>query len=116
MEKMILVYITCKGKDEAEKIGRHLMQKRLAPCFNIIPGMYSECFWPPKTGEIEKANETILLVKTLENKFSGIETEVQKIHSDTTLCIFAIPISQVSVKYYQWLKDEIKEGSILRTK
>jgi periplasmic divalent cation tolerance protein len=107
MEKMIVIYITCKGDAEANKIGKHLMTKRLAPCFNILPGMYSECFWPPKTGEIEKANETILLVKTLEDKFVEIENEVRKLHSDKVPCIFAIPITKVSEKYYQWLKDEL---------
>ena len=104
---MIVIYITCKSKTEALKIGRTLMQKRLATCFNIIPGMYPECFWPPKTGEIEKADECVLLVKTLESKFPDIETEIRKLHSDKTPCIFAIPVSQVSEKYYTWLESEL---------
>jgi periplasmic divalent cation tolerance protein len=108
MNHMILIYITCKGRDEAEKIGKAIMSERLAPCFNIIPGMYSECFWPPKTGNIEQADESVLLVKTLEAKFTEIETEVRKLHSDNTPCIFAIPISQVSDKYLTWLINELK--------
>jgi periplasmic divalent cation tolerance protein len=107
MTDMILVYITCKSNSEAEKIGRHLMDMRLAPCFNILPGANSSCFWPPKTGEIENATETILLIKTLENRFLKIVKEVSKIHSDDTPCIFAIPIKQVSDKYFKWLKDEL---------
>jgi periplasmic divalent cation tolerance protein len=107
MTGMILIYITCKGNEEADKIGRHLMSKKLAPCFNILPGMHSECFWPPKTGEIEKSDETILLVKTLENKFDQIEKEVRILHSDETPCIFALPVTQVSEKYFKWLKDEL---------
>ncbi len=38
---MILIYITCESREQAEDIGRHLLKKRLAGCINIIPGMHS---------------------------------------------------------------------------
>lgn len=36
---MILVYITCESKEQAEDIGRQLLKKRLVGCINIIPDM-----------------------------------------------------------------------------
>jgi periplasmic divalent cation tolerance protein len=108
MNRLIVVYITCKGKEEAEKIGNQLMKLRLAPCYNVIPGMTSSCFWPPKTGEIERANEVVLLVKTVESKFTAIEKEVEKLHSDNVPCIFALPITHVSKKYNAWLQEELQ--------
>jgi periplasmic divalent cation tolerance protein len=107
MEKMIVIYITCNSSEEAEKIGKLLMKKRLAPCYNIISNMKSACFWPPKTGKIEEINGIILLVKTLEEKFDAIEKEVESIHSDDVPCIFALPVTRVSKKYLAWLEKEI---------
>lgn len=105
---MIVVYITCNSNDEAETIGKRLMEKRLAPCYNIIPNMKSACFWPPKTGKIEEVNGIILLVKTLEVKFDAIEIEIERLHSDSVPCIFALPVTRVSKKYLAWLNEEIK--------
>ncbi len=105
---MILVYITCKDSDEAKKIGTHLLDKRLCGCINIIPGMNSVYFWPPKTGKFEEGHETILIVKTLGKKFSDVERQVKAVHSSDTPCILAIPVANVSKKYYEWIKGEIK--------
>lgn len=104
---MILIYITCKDKEQAEFIGRTLLDKKLCACINIIPGMQSLYFWPPKTGELETANETILIIKSLESKYKEIEDKVREIHSYKNPCIFSWKIDQVSPQYYEWIKGEL---------
>lgn len=108
MTDMIIVYIPCVNKSEATKIGDALMQKRLCPCYNIITSMHSAAFWPPKTGEVERVDGVVLLVKTIEKKYQAIEVEVKNLHSDKNPCIFAIPVSHVSKDYFEWLVSEIK--------
>ena len=108
MTDMILIYITCNNEEEANKIGNHLLKKRLGACFNIINGMKSTYWWPPKSNKIEESNETILIVKTLENKFDEVEKEVLKIHSSDTPCLIAIPTVNVAKKYFEWIKGEIR--------
>ena len=34
---MILIYITCKDKEEAKKISKHLLEKKLIACTNMTP-------------------------------------------------------------------------------
>ncbi len=104
---MIFIYITCENVTEAKKIGKHLLKKRLCGCFNIIDGMNAVYWWPPKSGKIEEANETILLIKTLEGKFDEIEKEVLTLHSSDTPCLIAIPTINVAKKYFDWIKGEI---------
>jgi uncharacterized protein involved in tolerance to divalent cations len=106
-QNMIIVYVFCTSAEEAEKIGTQIMKKRLCPCYNIIPNTKSAAFWPPKTGEVEKVNGAVLLIKTINSKYKHIETEVKKLHSDTNPCIFSIQVSNVSKKYYDWLKGEV---------
>lgn len=104
---MILVYITCESKEQAEDIGRHLLKKRLAGCTNIIPGMRSAYLWPPGKNYLEEADEVILLCKTLEKNYKAIEKEVLKLHTYSNPAIFALPITHMSKKYAAWLMGEI---------
>jgi periplasmic divalent cation tolerance protein len=112
MTDLLLVYLTCQSVEQAKEIGKHLMDKRLAACVNIIPEMQSLVFWPPKVNIIEEGKEVVLIVKTLESKYQELEVEVQKVHSDEVPCIIAIPTARVSKKYYDWLVGELSELGI----
>ena|SRR3989344_4856709 len=108
MSSMILVYTTCKDIREAKKIGTHLLKKRLCGCINILPVMESAYFWPPHSGEIETSRESVLLIKTLADRYEDVEREILKIHSSSNPSIFAIPTVGVSQKYLNWLEGEVK--------
>jgi periplasmic divalent cation tolerance protein len=45
MERAVLVYTTWPSIVEAEKAGRAIVEKRLAACVNILPGMISHYWW-----------------------------------------------------------------------
>lgn len=104
---MIIVYVVCGSKEEAKKIGKALLKKRLCGCVNIFANMTSLCFWPPKTNKFCEVKETVLLVKTMEEKFAEIETETRKLHSYDTPCIFSIRVDKIGKSYLKWLKQEI---------
>ena len=108
MTDILLIYVTCASVEEAKKIGKKLLEKRLCACVNIIDNANPMFLWPPKSGKIDESQETILLVKTLEKKYSGVEREITKLHSYDTPCIIAIPAVHVAGKYYDWLKEEIE--------
>jgi len=101
---MIFIYITCKDKKEAEKIGLVLIKKRLAACCNIFP-IGSVYRWK---GKIVKAKEVVLIVKTLKGNFKIIEKEVRKLHSYTIPCVLEIPIKRGNKNYLNWLGKEVK--------
>ena len=48
MAECIFIYVTVETEVEAEKIGRALVEERLAACINIIPGMRSIYRWQGK--------------------------------------------------------------------
>lgn len=109
MTDMILVYIPCKDMTQATSIGKHLLNKKLCACINIIPAMHSIYIWPPLSNKLEENDEAILLVKTIQSKYQLLENEVLKIHSYQTPCVFAFPIQQVNQKYYEWIQGEVEE-------
>jgi len=108
MTDMVLTYITCESVEQAKQIGRDLMEKRLCACVNIFPEMFPMVFWPAKANMIEEGKEVVLIAKTLESKYAALEEEVNKIHSYEIACIFSIPVTHVSQKYYDCLKGELE--------
>lgn len=106
-DQVVLIYVPCENKAEAEKIGEHLLKLRLTACVNIFENMSSLFFWPPKEGIIDKSSEVVLLIKTIWKNYLAIESEVTKIHSYETPCIFAIPVMAMADKYHKWLTDEM---------
>lgn len=102
---MIFVYITCKNKNEARKIGLTLVKKRLVACCNIFP-IESIYHWKNK---IIQDREVVLIVKTLKKNFQKIEKEVKRLHSYEAPCILEISIEKGNLEYLNWLKREIKK-------
>ena len=104
---MILIYITCRSVDEAKRIGKHLVRRRLAGCINIFPNMQSSYFWPRDAKKLIDDQETVLIVKTIAKNFSKIEKEATELHSYKIPCIFSIKADRVNKAYLGWLTGEI---------
>jgi periplasmic divalent cation tolerance protein len=103
-----IVYIPIETLQEAKKIGKHLLKKKLCFCINIIPEIHSLYFWPPKTGKIEESKEVVLIAKTTKEKLKEMEREVLKLSSYETPCIIGIKLDYIQKKYYNLLKEELK--------
>ena len=43
--QFVLLYTTYPSLVEAERIGKAVLEKRLAACVNILPGMISHYWW-----------------------------------------------------------------------
>ncbi len=107
MNTMILVYISCENKEQAEKIGSILIKARLAACVQITQPVTSMFLWPPKEHNITNVEETLLMVKTLESKWEQLDELARKNHTYDTPEIIAIPALGVSKKYLEWLTEEL---------
>jgi len=100
---MILIYTTCKNKEETEKISKHLLEKRLVACAVNFPAG-SSYWWNEK---IENSKEQILLLKTKDESFSQIKEEIKKLHSYETPCILKLNV-EANKSYEEWLNKEVK--------
>jgi len=100
--------ISCEDTAQAERIGRELLKKKLAACVQIIPQVSSFYLWPPQKQHINMAEESILLIKTLESKWSILEKEIQTLHSYENPEIIALPVTHASSSYLNWIQTELK--------
>jgi len=103
MERAVFVYTTWPSIVEAEEAGRSLVERQLAACVNILPRMISVYRWK---GAIERAEETVMIVKTRASLAESVRAAVKDLHSYETPAILVMPIESVDNDYLGWLLAE----------
>src|SRR5580704_19364887 len=96
MTDKILVLTTAGSKDEARKIARALVERLLAACVNIVPHVSSVYRWE---GEIEEAEEWLLVVKTTRAAFERVRQAILELHSYEVPECVSISVDDGSVGY-----------------
>ena len=107
MERAVLVYTTWPSVVEAEQAGRQIVEKRLAACVNILPGMISHYWWQ---GAIERAEEVVMIVKTRASLAEQVRHAVRGLHSYQVPSIMVLPVESVDSEYYAWILRETGGG------
>ena len=100
MDRAVFVYTTWPSVADAEAAGRALVERRLAACVNILPGMISHYRWEGKVG---RAEETVMLVKTRGSLTDAVTEAVRELHSYDTPAILVMPVESVEQTYLAWL-------------
>jgi periplasmic divalent cation tolerance protein len=100
MERIVFVYTTYPSAVEAEQAGRALVERELAACVNILPGMISLYQWQ---GAIERGQEVVMIIKTRASLAQQVSLAVKEMHSYSTPAILVIPIESVDQGYLDWL-------------
>lgn len=102
----VFVYITAPSRDDALRIGRALVEERLAACVNLLGGMTSIYRWE---GAVETAEETVLIAKTRRDRFDALAARVAELHSYAVPCIVELPVGRGNAAYLEWLAGEAAE-------
>lgn len=103
MERAVFVYTTYPSIVEAEKAGQAIVERRLAACVNILPGMVSYYWWESK---IDRGEEVVMIIKTRASLAKAVERAVKEMHSYTTPAILVLPLESVEPTYLAWLMKE----------
>ena len=103
MDRAVFVYTTYPSVVEAESAGRAIVQRRLAACVNILPGMTSHYWWQ---GALERGEETVMTFKTRASLADKLRVAVKAGHSYTTPSILVLPIEGGDPDYLRWIFAE----------
>lgn len=95
-----IILCTCPDQESAEIIARLLVERNLAACVNIIPGITSIYRWQE---QIESAQEHVLLIKSNKNSYQVVESTILQNHPYELPEIIAIPIEQGLPDYLHWI-------------
>lgn len=102
---LVLVYITAGSAQEAERIGRALVDEGLAACVNVLGGMRSIYRWK---GGVETADEVAFLAKTRRDLVAALTDRVAALHSYEVPCVVVLPVVGGHGAYLDWLRDAVR--------
>ena len=101
---VVSVYSVFASAEEAERIGRTVVEERLAACINILPGVRSIYRWQ---GAVETADEVAAILKTTHEQADALMTRIASLHSYEVPCIVTWPIDKILASYADWVEQTI---------
>ena len=102
MSHELIVFVTTPNNDQAARIADALVSERLAACVNIVAAIESIYRW---AGKVTRDSETLMIIKTTEERYAELERRVKELHSYSTPEVVAIRIERGSEQYLNWLRD-----------
>ncbi|MDH5544668.1 MAG: divalent-cation tolerance protein CutA [Gammaproteobacteria bacterium] len=100
-----IVLNTCPNRDVAEKLAMALVEKKLAACVNIVPGVTSVYSWQ---GKIEIDSEVLLVIKTHDDMYLAVERLVRELHPYELPEVVSVPIDKALPQYLSWIDENIE--------
>jgi len=102
-DKPVLIYSTFPSTETAEAVGRELVERRLAACINIVPGMTSIYRWE---GAIARDSEVVMVIKTRQTLSSAVVDATRTRHPYANPALIVLPIVDGAADYLSWLMSE----------
>lgn len=99
---VVSLYAVFANAEEAERIGRTVIEERLAACINILGPVRSIYRWQ---GKIESADEVAAIFKTHDWNSDALIERIAALHSYDVPCIVTWPIDKILRSYADWVED-----------
>ena len=100
------IYMTASSSAEAQKIGKALVESRLAACVNILDNMQSIYRWEEK---VQEDAEVVLIAKTSASLVSQLIDKVKSLHSYDCPCIVSLPVIDGYPPFLDWVETEVEK-------
>ena len=99
-----LVLTTAGSQEEARKIARALVERRLAACVNIVPHVQSVYRWKET---VEEAVEWLLVIKTTAATLARVRDAIAELHSYQLPECICVGIEDGSAGYLNWIEQSV---------
>ncbi len=99
-----IVMTTVVSPEEGSRLGRTLVEERLAACATLLPPVHSVYRWQ---GRIESSAETMLLLKTALDQLPALEARLEELHSYQTPEFLVLEIEAGNCSYLKWLRASV---------
>lgn len=107
MSEISIVLVTAGSEEEAAKIGRVVVEERLAACANIVPRIRSIYSWK---GAIHDEPEALVIFKTKTRLFPVLRDRIRGLHAYEVPEIIAFPVEQGLPDYLDWVMGQTRTG------
>lgn len=105
MTHAVLVLSTVARHEDADRIARALVDRRLAACVNLVPGVRSIYRWK---GGIESDDELLLVIKSTSDRLEALREAIVSLHPYEVPELIAVPIEFGHAPYLAWLEESTR--------
>ena len=105
MTSAIVVLVTAPDARTAKRLAEALVGERLAACVTALPGAASTYRWK---GKVERAKETVLVIKTRKSLAKRLERRVRELHPYEVPEFLAIPVAAGGRSYLEWIGESTR--------
>jgi periplasmic divalent cation tolerance protein len=95
-----IVFVTVPSMKVARGIARLCVEKRLAACANLVPGIESHYQW---RGKLERGKEVLMIFKTTRACLRPLRENVLRNHPYDTPEFISFPIEFGAAGYLDWI-------------
>jgi periplasmic divalent cation tolerance protein len=106
-DKPVLVYATFPTLEAAQSTAEAVVERGLAACANILPGMVSVYVWE---GKLQTEQETAMLLKTMAGRADALVEEVLRMHAYANPAILVLPVTGGSQAFLDWITAATSGG------
>jgi periplasmic divalent cation tolerance protein len=104
MSGRVVALSTVGTAEHAERIARALVERRLAACVNVVPGVVSVYRWK---GEVCRDEERLLVIKTRRERLDALREALLGLHPYELPELVAVPIEAGYEPYLAWLDEGV---------
>jgi periplasmic divalent cation tolerance protein len=103
-ERVMVALITAPSTEVAERIGRRLVEERLAACVNVLGGITSIFRWKDA---VESESEVLIILKTTAGAMRALERRAVELHPYEVPEVIALPVESGHAPYLDWVCAEV---------
>lgn len=104
MSDFIQIHTTTETKEDAVRIAKEVVKKRLVACAQVLGPIQSTYWWE---GQIETSEEWLCQMKSREDLYSELEKVLKDIHPYEVPEILALPVRAGYQPYLEWMEGEL---------
>lgn len=101
-DDIMVILSNTESAESAARMARELVQRKLAACVNVIPGVRSFYRWK---GEITEDGEHLMVIKTRRSLFDSVRGCLREIHPYDLPEIIGLPLQEGDADYLDWVRE-----------
>jgi len=102
-----VVLCTFPDEEKARQIGAVLVERQVAACVNVLPGLRSIYRWE---GRVHDEAEVLAVIKTTRGAYPRLEAEILERHPYDTPEVLALPVEAGAEAYLKWVGEGVDDG------
>ncbi len=104
MSERVVALSTVGTAEDAERIARALVERRLAACVNVVPNVVSVYRWK---GEVARDEELLLVIKTRRDRLEALREALAGLHPYEVPELVALPVEAGHEPYLAWVDESV---------